>query len=533
MAHRILGSYLPKNNNRPTGNGLCCVMANFCKKKEVQYASSKNEKQIYSEENDIQMIKEFFQGELCYKFKQFLNSSKNDFVKALRDIKKMIGSEGYEDIDRLFVFVLSHGGEEGIIMCNQDGTEVDMRDGIPQTVPVEELTSFFDHSNIPALKGHPKCIFIQCCRGTRMTFTAAVADRPNVKALSSLPNSRLSEPNLEQDEQQESQESEVTANVVKQTLSNKKLRDLISKEALTPSSENILVYFSSLKGEASYVDAVQSDSQITETKSKFIKTLIPIFQEFYKEEHLQDMVVEATNRLRTDLVSNYSIPLIFEYDSAYQATIEDGPENDIDFSIEAKDMGKVVEFPNNTCIILHRSKNLTDEDGSLVLQCVVKYKPNGNTIEVKQSIQGINQDFLGNDNFEIDNSHKNLLFSGDKTVGYGSVRVVDKKVAEIANEVQDYESIPTADDLEICYKSQGGENKEPSSFIKDKTCKIWHLGPRGRKLVAVGEGSVENKRFENGKELPVPKVFLKTFQLPIFESTFTKKLYLSTAPVSR
>lgn len=100
------------------------------------------------------------------------------FLERLQDIKTLLSNN--EDIDRFFLFVLSHGSEKGVTMCESDGVKLEFLDGRPQSIDVDEITSFFDHSNIPSLKGYPKCIFIQSCRGSKLTQVAANAEASDV-----------------------------------------------------------------------------------------------------------------------------------------------------------------------------------------------------------------------------------------------------------------------------------------------------------------------------------------------------------------
>lgn len=140
--------------------------------------------------------------------------------------------------------------------------------------------------------------------------------------------------------------------------------------------------------------------------------MIDSFEELYQDEHLLDMVVEATDRLRQDYATNEPFPLIFDHDSSYQATLctED---KEYDISIHAKHMtesarGKVVKFPRGfRGIITKENKELTDEDGSLILQCVVIHKSGKTSL----SSSGY---------FEIDNTQKSLLFFWSSNCGLRS-----------------------------------------------------------------------------------------------------------------
>lgn len=55
-----------------------------------------------------------------------------------------------------FVCVICSHGLSGGIVCVDD-----------ETIPLDEITSYFDAKNCPNLKGKPKVFFIQACMGSK------------------------------------------------------------------------------------------------------------------------------------------------------------------------------------------------------------------------------------------------------------------------------------------------------------------------------------------------------------------------------
>lgn len=285
-----------------------------------------------------------------------------------------------------------------------------------------------------------------------------------------------------------------------------------SRQALSPSSENIFVFFSCSKGNRAHSEDKQS---------YFIMHVIDTFERYYQTEHLLDMAVEVTNRVRQDYAADHPFPLIFDHDSSYQGKFysADG-ESDIYIHAEhliEKVSGKVVKFPNDfTGIVTSESKEITDEDSSLVLQCFLKQKPcDPSPRKVRETIQEINELILSNGYDQIDTEKESLLFSGEETVGYGAVTVENKKVVKI-----DYKVVECTSVHYRIAVTEGKTVKEllPVDEIDSKTFKIYNHTQSGQKLVAVGKGCIGDKC--------IPHTRIEMYQLPEFHSTFTKKFYL-------
>lgn len=490
--------------------GLCCVIANFC---STSGSSSQSPKQIYTKDGDIKRIKDFFEGILSYEYQEYINNTKDAFIDALNKIKNHLSLDCNRSIDRLFLFVLSHGSEMGIATCTDDGRDYDKKDGKFQFVPVEMIASFFDHSNIPSLKDHPKCIFIQACRGTELTkiavhpvteqyhtmFDSKEKDGPSTQ-LEGANNNTSYEEEGEEHEEEQSGESELPWSG--------------SRDKLRPSSENILVCYSCLKGEGAYS---------TFKQAHFIYKLISVFESYYRTQHLLDMVVEVTRVFGSSIVPEYPYPLIFPHDSPYQAELSRSPgQRDEKFSVYASSnskcvKGKVVKFNSMRGIITNKAMKI--ENRSDELYCTLRYKPNNTQIPMKLDIETLEKEFLSNDNFQIDEDKDSLLFHGQWTTGMGKVKVQNKKIVSIEKEVH---RCPR--DVKYHIMLSNGEDYKVENF-QDKDCTIWKLAPNkvDRHLVAVGNGCIKNG---------VPHLNIQLYQLPIFESTLTRKFFLSAIPVS-
>lgn len=118
---------------------------------------------------DIKQIESFFRDELQCEVRgglkdpnaeTFRELSKSSFKKRLRGLRDEI--ERNKTIKRLFIFVLSHGGEYGIetkpVPNTQSYQPGDQRDNY---ITAEEIIAYFTHDQVPSMKHYPKCFFIQ------------------------------------------------------------------------------------------------------------------------------------------------------------------------------------------------------------------------------------------------------------------------------------------------------------------------------------------------------------------------------------
>lgn len=68
---------------------------------------------------------------------------------------KSVAATDHSNSDCLMITVMTHGGEKRVSSHDED-------------YELRKITEFFSDENCPTLKGKPKVIFIQSCRGTRV-----------------------------------------------------------------------------------------------------------------------------------------------------------------------------------------------------------------------------------------------------------------------------------------------------------------------------------------------------------------------------
>lgn len=72
----------------------------------------------------------------------------------LEIIRTVVGSPDHKDYGMFVLVIMSHGTENGKIY----GTDL-------SCITSEEIEDALSHTNFPAMKGKPKLIIIQACRG--------------------------------------------------------------------------------------------------------------------------------------------------------------------------------------------------------------------------------------------------------------------------------------------------------------------------------------------------------------------------------
>ena len=153
-------SYGTKELSR-NGRGIVFIIANFTDELEGY-------------KTDIISIRGFFRRMLGYdvltKVGDFslMDITKDELHRGLRKIQSYVDSDG--NYDRFYLFVLSHGDEDGIL-----GSDL-------KSIPVEQIVRSFQHDQMISMKHYPKLIFIQACCGTNYVQTSGGAtSKPKVR----------------------------------------------------------------------------------------------------------------------------------------------------------------------------------------------------------------------------------------------------------------------------------------------------------------------------------------------------------------
>ena len=158
-------SYGTKKMSRSgRGNGIVFIIANFT-----------DELQGYK--TDIICITEFFKEKLGYDVFTEIggirleNVTKDKLLEALPKMQGLVDLNG--NYDRFYMFVLSHGDENGVLGCDW------------QSIPVKDIVRPFQHDQMKSMKDFPKLFFIQACRGTN--FTEVAGHHSQLKAQQLIP----------------------------------------------------------------------------------------------------------------------------------------------------------------------------------------------------------------------------------------------------------------------------------------------------------------------------------------------------------
>ena len=231
------------------GKGVCAIIANFTG-------------QLKGYEKDVSRITEFFDQKLGYEVfgadaseKDYRNLTKAQMMQTLQKIQHYLSdSIASAKIDRFFLFLLSHGDENGIKTCTSGSNteeETDENNEVQYITP-EEIANMFTHDKVKSLEGFPKCIFVQNCRGAEDVQHAAtnVTDEERHTQGTARPTSEIA----------------IGADVL--LCHATKLRTL---------------------------------SWVTEDGSWFIQTILDTFQAHYENEHIIDLIGEVNNLISQKL----------------------------------------------------------------------------------------------------------------------------------------------------------------------------------------------------------------------------------------
>lgn len=189
---------------------------------------------------DVEALKKLFEA-LDFKVKTERNKGRKEILTLLDEIS-LYDHKGY---DCFVLWLMSHG-QEGQFY-GADG----------ETVPIDTVRNFFTNARCPTLKGKPKIIFIQACRG-RDKEKGVVADAPQS------PTEHGHEPSTHEDV--ESSDAGF----------NFKLNEAIPEHA------DMLIANSTISGYASFRNPRQG--------SRFVRCVVEVFQKYACQEDLLSML---------------------------------------------------------------------------------------------------------------------------------------------------------------------------------------------------------------------------------------------------
>ena len=196
---------------------------------------------------DVAALEKLFVA-LDFKVKIERNRGRKEIFKILEDAS----FEDHKNYDCFVLWLMSHG---------QDG-QFYGADG--QTVPIDTVRDLFSNAQCPTLKGKPKIIFIQACRG-REKEQGVVADAPQS------PTKQGREPSSHDDEES----------------SDRGFNFQLSKAI--PAHADILIANSTISGYASFRNP--------HAGSRFVRCIVEVFREFACHEDLLSMLTMVNKRV--------------------------------------------------------------------------------------------------------------------------------------------------------------------------------------------------------------------------------------------
>ena len=153
--------YGVKPNNHPTyGKSVCCIVANFTGDISGYWQDIRNITDFHRTDLPSDHL---FEGD--FNGLPMNNLTKNQFMQLLQAIQDFLNEA--EDVDRFFMYILSHGDEHGIQMCQEGSDFIQEQDREQQPVRVQmmDVVNMFTHNKVPSLKSCPKVIINQSCKG--------------------------------------------------------------------------------------------------------------------------------------------------------------------------------------------------------------------------------------------------------------------------------------------------------------------------------------------------------------------------------
>lgn len=201
----------------------------------------------HGSDEDVKALEKLF-GALDFKVKTERNKGRLDILNILGDVSDY----DHSNYDCFVLWLMSHG---------QDG-QFYGADG--ETVPIETVRDFFSSKGCSTLKGKPKIIFIQACRGTQKG-EGVVADAPKS------PTEQGQEPTTHDNDDHSDRGF------------NFNLSKVIAEHA------DVLIANSTISGYASFRNPRQG--------SRFVRCVVEVFQEFAGHEDLLSMLTMVNRRI--------------------------------------------------------------------------------------------------------------------------------------------------------------------------------------------------------------------------------------------
>ena len=226
--------------SRPRGIALIINNEVFCRAE----TDKENLDSRHGSEKDVKALKMLFE-KLYFRVTVKRNLSREAILKVLDEV----ASEDHSAHDCFVLCIMSHGLEG--LFIGSDG----------ETLPYETVFDIFSNSSCRTLRGKPKLIFIQACRGEDGQ-TGVVKDAPLLPDPRSL--------------------AVTTAGAADKELKSK------FKETI-PDKSDMLVAYSTVNGYASYRDH--------DYGSRYVRCLVEVFKEKAGHENVLDMLTMVNGRL--------------------------------------------------------------------------------------------------------------------------------------------------------------------------------------------------------------------------------------------
>ena len=213
----------------------------------------------HGSDKDVQSLEKLFEA-LDFKVKTERNIGRNRILKVLDDIS----GDNHREYDCFVLWLMSHG-QDGLFY-GSDG----------DTVLIDTVRNFFNNANCPSLKGKPKLIFIQACRGHQKE-QGVVADSPSAQSPQAAPNFQSRQPSTNND---------LTASGNEE---NTERRFNFHLSKTIPEHADILIANSTMSGYAAFRNPKDG--------SRFVRCVVEVFQEFAGHEDLLSMLTMVNKRI--------------------------------------------------------------------------------------------------------------------------------------------------------------------------------------------------------------------------------------------
>ena len=201
----------------------------------------------HGSKEDVAALEKLF-GALDFKVKTARNKGREEILKLLDEVAHY----DHKDYDCFVLWLMSHGQEGQFYAA--DG----------HTIPIDTVRDLFSNAKCSTLKGKPKIIFIQACRGSYKE-KGVVADAPQS------PTEHGQEPSTHEDEESSD------------TGYNFQLNEAIPEHA------DMLIANSTISGYASFRNPRQG--------SRFVRCIVEVFREFACHEDLLSMLTMVNQRI--------------------------------------------------------------------------------------------------------------------------------------------------------------------------------------------------------------------------------------------